>query len=61
MFRIIDRTKTKFGRRLLRRWLTSPLMNTFHIEQRLNAVEDLQKFVYERKNIAASFKKLPDL
>ena len=36
-------------------------MNSFHIEQRLNAVEDLQKFVLEKKNISASLKKLPDL
>ena len=61
LFNTLDRTKTKFGKRLLRRWLTLPLLNTFHIEQRLNAIEDLEKFSIQRKNVASDLKKLPDL
>jgi len=38
LFNKIDRTKTKFGKRLLRRWLMQPLLDPFRINQRLNAV-----------------------
>jgi len=38
---VLDRTKTSMGRRLLRRWLLSPLRNRAAIEARLDAVEAL--------------------
>lgn len=41
LFSKIDRTTTKFGKRLFRRWLMQPLLDPFKINQRLDAVEDL--------------------
>jgi DNA mismatch repair ATPase MutS len=61
LFSIIDRTKTKFGRRLLRKWLMCPLMNVFHIEQRLNAIEDFDAVKLEKEQVCGLLKELPDL
>lgn len=41
LFSVLDRTKTAMGRRLLRRWILSPLTRREAIEQRLDAVEAL--------------------
>ena len=41
VFSVLDRTKTPMGRRLLRRWLLSPLRDRARIEARLDAVEAL--------------------
>ena len=38
---VLDRTKTSMGRRLLRRWVLSPLRDRGRIEARLDAVEAL--------------------
>lgn len=61
LFQVIDRTKTKFGRRLLRRWIMSPLINPNNLNQRLNAIEDLQDNTLERNKVSNILKKLPDL
>ena len=36
-------------------------MNTYHINQRLNALEDLQDIAVERQKISGILRKLPDL
>ena len=41
LFQKIDRTKTKFGKRLFRRWIMQPLLDPIKINQRLDAVEDI--------------------
>lgn len=41
LFSKLDRTATKFGKRLLRRWLMQPLLDYRKINSRLDAVEDL--------------------
>ncbi len=38
---VLDRTRTSMGARLLRRWLTAPLVDRTAIEARLDAVEEL--------------------
>lgn len=42
LFWIMDRTKTRFGRRLLRKWVGRPLINKERLEERINAVEELR-------------------
>ncbi len=42
LFERIDRTKSKFGKRLFRRWMMSPLLSEYQINQRLDAVSDLR-------------------
>ncbi|EAS01389.2 DNA mismatch repair MutS family DNA-binding domain protein (macronuclear) [Tetrahymena thermophila SB210] len=39
----IDYTKTQFGKRMLKRWLSYPLKSIQQIEQRQEAIEDLMK------------------
>lgn len=41
LFWALDRTRTKFGSRLLRSWIGRPLLDRSAIEARLNAVEEL--------------------
>lgn len=41
LFWAIDRTTTRFGRRLLRKWVGRPLLNQDRLEERLAAVQEL--------------------
>ncbi|KIW98867.1 uncharacterized protein Z519_00530 [Cladophialophora bantiana CBS 173.52] len=41
LYWMMDRTQTKFGGRLLRKWVGRPLLDIQSIENRLNAVEEL--------------------
>ncbi|KAK3728065.1 hypothetical protein RRG08_022116 [Elysia crispata] len=55
LFWMLDNTKTKFGSRLLRKWLNQPLLDYKEIQGRLDAVEELIE------GGTASFKSLSDL
>jgi DNA mismatch repair protein MSH3 len=55
LFWCVDRTKTRFGKRLLRNWVGRPLLDKAMLEARLEAVEE----VLERKN--ANIEKLKTL
>ena len=41
LFWTLDRTKTRFGQRLLRRWVGRPLLRKADLEERIAAVEEL--------------------
>jgi DNA mismatch repair protein MSH3 len=41
LFWTLDRTKTKFGRRLLRNWVGRPLLDKYQLEERTKAVEEV--------------------
>lgn len=41
LFWILDRTRTRFGQRLLRKWVGRPLLDRAQLEERVNAVEEL--------------------
>ncbi|ORX51377.1 hypothetical protein BCR36DRAFT_411844 [Piromyces finnis] len=41
LFELIDNTKSKFGRRLLKKWIEKPLVNINLLNERINAVEEL--------------------
>lgn len=41
LFWTLDRTQTRFGQRLLRRWVGRPLLDKTRLEKRINAVEEL--------------------
>ncbi|KAJ5634094.1 hypothetical protein N7528_001936 [Penicillium herquei] len=41
LFWSLDRTQTRFGQRLLRRWVGRPLLDKTRLEERTNAVEEL--------------------
>ncbi|KAF2810332.1 DNA mismatch repair protein-like protein msh3 [Mytilinidion resinicola] len=42
LFWTMDRTRTRFGRRLLRNWVGRPLLDKTRLEQRIEAVEELK-------------------
>ncbi|KAG9247504.1 DNA mismatch repair protein msh3 [Calycina marina] len=41
LFWSLDKTQTKFGQRLLRKWVGRPLLDKDYLEERLSAVEEL--------------------
>ncbi|KAJ8612041.1 hypothetical protein MRB53_037684 [Persea americana] len=42
LFWILDRTQTRFGQRLLRKWVGRPLLDKGTLEQRVDAVDELK-------------------
>lgn len=53
--------RTPFGKRMLKRWIVSPLTDKEQIISRQEAVSDLVAFAELRNLIQTNFKKLPDL
>ncbi len=43
LFWTLDKTRTKFGQRLLRKWVGRPLIDKQHLEDRVAAVEELKE------------------
>jgi DNA mismatch repair protein MSH3 len=43
LFWTMDRTKTRFGQRLLRKWVGRPLIDKERLEERITAVEELKE------------------
>ncbi|KAI9924082.1 hypothetical protein ASPWEDRAFT_170381 [Aspergillus wentii DTO 134E9] len=41
LFWTLDRTRTRFGQRMLRKWVGRPLLDKSRLEERINAVEEL--------------------
>src|SRR5437588_12168784 len=41
LFWTLDHTKTRFGRRLLRKWVGRPLLDKVRLEERVSAVEEM--------------------
>lgn len=58
---VLDKTKTAMGKRLLRNWLDSPLINPAAIQKRLNAVEELAEDTMLRCDIMESLSGIFDL
>ena len=54
LFGVIDRTRSRSGRRLLRDWLARPLIDAEQIQSRLNAIE----FLIRENDIFASLEKI---
>ena len=61
LFKILDNTWTRFGRRNFKRWVTTPLCNIDMINDRLDAVEDLMYHLDEFNKFRELIKELPDL
>jgi len=59
---LMDHTRTKFGFRLLRQWISKPLINREEIEKRFDAVENIQSnFNHFLENLSNLLKNCPDL
>lgn len=61
MIDVIDQTVSPMGSRLLKKWLLLPLKNPTAIDERLNAVEMLQKHEQISTNLTGLIKKTGDL
>lgn len=58
---IIDCTLTNQGGRLLRRWLSMPLLKTDEINERLDAVQEIKQDHLLMKNLSSHLKSMADL
>lgn len=57
----LDQTQTPMGSRLLKRWLTQPLIKVAQINKRLEAVEELYNNGINRRNVRELLKEVADL
>ena len=61
LFAFINHCRTPFGKRQLKRWLMSPLLNPDMINDRLDSVADLISYQFETDKVREPMGKLPDL
>lgn len=61
LFEFMDKTKTPFGKRLLEKWMVSPLKHIEKINERLDAVEDLITMPEVADYCQTELTKLPDI
>lgn len=61
MFSYIDYTKTDFGKRLLKKWLLAPLMDIDAINERLDAIEDMNRHPDLLEAFRNNMAKMPDI
>ena len=57
----VDHCQTMFGKRQIKRWLMSPLLDIKKIETRLNAIDELIAYQHETDLLRQKLSKLPDL
>ena len=58
---VLDKTSTSMGGRLLRRWLSDPLVDVNEINKRLDAVEELKDNIILRGDVVENLKKVYDI
>ena len=58
---VLDKTSTSMGARLLRRWLSDPLVDVLEINKRLDAVKELKDDIITRGDIIEALKKVYDI
>ena len=58
---VLDRTNTSMGGRLLRRWVSDPLIDVTNINDRLNTVKELKENNILRDDIIQSLKSVYDI
>lgn len=58
---VLDRTKTSFGKRMMRQVLSSPLMDKIEIDRRLDCVEFFNKNLMIRMEIQEILKSIQDM
>ena len=58
---VLDKTSTSMGGRLLRRWLSDPLVDVKEINKRLDAVDELKNNIILRGDVVENLKKVYDI
>jgi DNA mismatch repair protein MSH3 len=62
LFEILDQTKTSFGSRLLKNWVSKPLIDKKVLTERIDAIEEIITSEHHHLNTLYSvLRKLPDL
>ncbi len=61
LLHILNKTKTSMGSRLLRKWITTPLLNCIKIQNRHNAVSELLKKPIIREELIENLKNVQDI
>ena len=61
LFKVLDKTASPFGKRLLRRWVCAPLRAVDEISERQDAVGALMGDAELQKALGAALRKVPDL
>ncbi len=58
---VLDKTSTSMGGRLLRRWLSNPLLDPKEIQERLDSVQELKDNMLLRGEVTENLKKVYDI
>ncbi len=58
---VLDKTKSSMGARLIRKWVETPLVNTYYITRRQQAVTELYNDYFKREELADCMKGVLDL
>jgi len=58
---VVDKTITPMGKRLIKKWVTSPLVVKNQIEKRLESVEELKEKIIQRQDLIEELKDVYDL
>lgn len=61
LFSVLDKTSTSIGKRLLRKWLLSPLIGKQQIQKRLNAVQELKEKIVLREELKQTLNNIYDI
>src|SRR5207244_11456785 len=61
LLRVLDRTKTAMGARLLRRWLARPLLDITAIRRRQDQIQLFVDSAVRRGRAAALLRQVPDI
>ena len=61
LLQVLDKTLTPMGKRLIRKWIISPLINKEQINRRLEAVKELKENLILRNDIRNSLNKVYDI
>ncbi len=61
LLEVIDQTITPMGKRQIKKWITSPLLDKQKIEKRLESVEELKEKIILRQDIIEDLKNVYDI
>ncbi|TAK20155.1 MAG: DNA mismatch repair protein MutS [Chloroflexota bacterium] len=61
LIEVLDRARTPMGGRLVRAWLSAPLLDVTAIEARLDSVEAIVRDPIARGQVAATLRSVPDI
>ena len=61
LLKVLDKTVTPMGKRLLRKWITAPLINREEIEKRLDSVDELKEDLVLRHELIEALNEIYDI